>query len=71
MATLTTLDKLGMYLGGGLILLGLPVLGFVLTFTGADCPIFDPLIRGYLVLLGLLVLMVVGVAKLFTPAPEA
>lgn len=71
MATLTTLDKVAMYLGGGLILLGIPVLGFILAITGADCPIFDPLIRGYLVLLGLLIFMVFGVAKLFTPASGA
>lgn len=68
---LPTLDKWAMYLGGGLIILGLPVLGFVLQFTGADCPIFNPLIRGYLVLLGFLVLMVLGISKLFRPAAEA
>ncbi|MFW5924367.1 MAG: hypothetical protein ACOCSP_02060 [archaeon] len=71
MSTLTTLDKIAMLLGGGLIVLGLPVLGFVLTVTGTDCPLFYPIIRGYLVLLGFLVLMFLGISKLFTPSPEA
>ncbi|WP_259517547.1 hypothetical protein [Halanaeroarchaeum sp. HSR-CO] len=70
MSTLTTIDKLAMLLGGGLIVLGLPVLGFVLTVTG-ECPLFYPIIRGYLVLLGFIVFMLLGVSKLFLPAPEA
>ena len=71
MTQLTTMDKLAMYLGGGLILLGIPVLGLVMAFAGGDSPPFDPLIRGYLVLLGLVILMLLSISKLFTPEPSA
>jgi len=71
MATLTTLDKVAMVLSGGLIILGLPVLGFVLAVSSSDCPPFYPIIRGYLVLLGFLVFMFLGIAKLFVAPPEA
>lgn len=71
MTTPTTIDNLAMLLGGGLIVLGLPVLGFVLTVTGTDCALFYPIIRGYLVLFGFLVFMLLGISKLFTQAPDA
>lgn len=60
-----------MVLGGGLIILGIPVLGFVLAVTGTECPLFYPIIRGYLVLIGFGILMLFGVAKLFTGPAEA
>ena len=71
MATLTTLDTVAMVLAGGLVVLGLPVLGFVLAVSGSECPPFYPIIRGYLVLLGFLVFMGLGVAKLFVAPPDA
>lgn len=69
MTQLDTMDTLAMYLGGGLIILGIPVLGFILTITGAENPAFDPIIRGYLTLIGFLLFAVLGVYKLFTPGP--
>lgn len=100
MTNLTTMDKLAMYVGGGLIILGIPVMGLIVTLGGSmsplyawetadksgtvlapsmapegasivTSPIFDPVLRGYLVLLGLAIFMLLGVYKLFTPEPSA
>lgn len=71
MVTLTTLDKVAMVLAGGLVVLGLPILGFVLAVTSSDCPPFYPIIRGYMVLLGFLVFMALGMVKLFVAPPDA
>ncbi|MFB6124357.1 MAG: hypothetical protein ABEJ59_00160 [Halanaeroarchaeum sp.] len=100
MANINTMDRIAMYLGGGLIVLALPVIGFIVTVAGSKSPLYafqageqsgmvlspalapqgaqivtspvvDPLIRGYLVLLGLVIFALLGIYKLFTPSPDA
>lgn len=100
MTNLSTMDKLAMYLGGGLLVLAIPVMGTIVILAGSmsplysyeageqsgyvlapamapegaqivSSPIFDPVLRGYLILAGLIILMLLGVSKLFTPEPSA
>jgi len=99
MANLNTMDRIAMYLGGGLIILAIPVMGVIVTlagsmsplysFTAGDAsgtvlnpamapegaqivssPVFDPILRGYLILLGLIIFMLLGIYKLFSPASD-
>ncbi|MGA9399787.1 hypothetical protein [Haladaptatus sp.] len=84
---LSIVDKIAMVLGGGLILLGTVVLGFLDTFLGdpsaisttndagqvVTTPAFPVEVRGTIIALGLVVFMLYAVYKLFTviTSPEA
>lgn len=79
MTQLTTADKFGMYLGGGLIVLGVVVIGLLEMALGAGHPVTGegqivhealvPLaIRSYIILLGLLVW---GLTALYKLVPVA
>lgn len=99
MNEIDTMDRIAMYIGGGLILLALPVMGFIVVIAGSasplytyqagdttgrvlapslapegativTSPIFDPILRGYIVLLGLVIFALFGIYKLFTPGEE-
>lgn len=75
--TLTMVDKLVMFIGGGLVVLGVAVLGFINDFL-MDAPtmvveeegqivaepVIDPHIRGVIAMLGLLVFLLYGFYKL-------
>ncbi|MFB6082083.1 MAG: hypothetical protein ABEJ67_04595 [Halanaeroarchaeum sp.] len=98
MTELNTMDRIAMYLGGGLLVLALPVMGTIVILAGSmsplytysqgdstgyalapgmapegaqivSSPIFDPILRGYIVLIGLVIFMLLAVYKLFSPAP--
>jgi hypothetical protein len=81
MSELTTADKIGMYVGGGLIVLGVVVIGFLDMVFGAGHPVNSegaiehaaviPIdVRATIILLGLLIWGLVAVYK-FVAAPEA
>lgn len=80
------LDKLAMAVGGGLMLLGIVVLGFIELLDGAPygaapltndageivaSPLVDPNIRTGLVILGLLVLLLWGLYRMVQPTMAA
>ena len=75
MSELTTADKIGMYVGGGLVMLGVLVIGILDMFLGAGHQVtgegqivHDALvpidIRAYIILLGLVVWALVAIYKL-------
>ena len=75
MSELTTADKIGMYVGGGLVMLGVLVIGLLDTFLGAGHPVGSdgaiehealiPIdIRAYIILLGLAIWALVAIYKL-------
>lgn len=81
--TLTVADRIAMLVGGGLMILGIVVLGFINTILGAPTtvvmedgqivaePAISPEIRAMIVALGLLVWLGYVVYKLFsTPSSE-
>lgn len=66
MTQLTTADKIGMYVGGGLVIFGVVVIGAIEMLLGAPHPVtgegqivhevlFPMAIRSYIILLGLLI----------------
>ena len=80
-----TIDKLAMYLSGGLLLLGVVVTGLIETLAGQPygaapqtneageviaSPAVDPNIRTALVVAALLVLLLYAIYKLATPIEE-
>jgi len=80
-----TIDKLAMYLSGGLLLLGVVVTGLIETLAGQPygaapqtneageviaSPAIDPNVRTALVVAALLVMLLYGVYKLVTPMEE-
>jgi hypothetical protein len=80
MHTLTTADKVAMYVGGGLVLLGTFVVGFLEMFLGAGHSVtgegqivHDALVplevRSYITMAGLLVWGLYAVYKLFGTQP--
>jgi hypothetical protein len=80
MHTLTTADKVAMYVGGGLVLLGTFVVGFLEMFLGAGHSVtgegqivHDALVplevRSYITMAGLLVWGLYAVSKLFGTQP--
>ena len=82
MSELTMADKIAMYLGGGLVVLGVVVLGLLEMFLGATHPVDEegqiihealiPLdVRAYIILLGLLVLGLYAVYKVVGTTPSA
>jgi hypothetical protein len=82
MSNLSTADKIALYGGGGLVMLGVLVIGLLDMFLGAGHPVdsegaivHDALIpidlRAYLILLGLLILGLYAVYRLVGPAATA
>ncbi|MFB6094806.1 MAG: hypothetical protein ABEJ77_07680 [Halanaeroarchaeum sp.] len=97
MTNLPTIDKLVMYVSGGLLALAIPVMGTIVILTGSmsplyvtskgghvlapsmapqgqeivTSPIFDPILRGYLVLIALVIFMLYAVYRLVVPNPQA
>lgn len=83
MDDLTTADRIALYVGGGLVVFGVVVIGFLEIVAGSTHPVTDegqtvhealiPLeIRSYVILLGLLVWAAYAVYKVFaTTAPAA
>lgn len=80
MTTLTTADRIGMYLGGGLVVLGVVGIGLVEMALGAPHPVSGdgqiehgalvPLaVRSSVILGGLLVWGLTAVYKLVAPTP--
>ncbi|MFC4542068.1 hypothetical protein ACFO5R_09025 [Halosolutus amylolyticus] len=79
--TLTTADRIAMLLGGGLVLLGTMILGFVNVISNAPhmpvveegtvvaTPVVSPDLRAYVIALGLLVWLGFAIYKL-TRAPS-
>ncbi|SEW15972.1 hypothetical protein [Halobacterium jilantaiense] len=77
-----TIDKVAMYLSGGLLLLGVVVTGLIETLAGQpyspvnnegeilDAAVFAPNIRTALVVAALLVLLLYAIYKLVTPIEE-
>jgi hypothetical protein len=80
-----TIDKLAMYLSGGLLLLGVVVTGLIETLAGKPygaapqtneageviaSPAIDPNIRTALVMAALLVMLLYAIYKLATPIEE-
>ncbi|MFB6360070.1 MAG: hypothetical protein ABEH59_01985 [Halobacteriales archaeon] len=74
MTQLTTADKIGMYVGGGLVILGVVVIGLLEMAFGAPHPVSGegqivhealvPLaLRSYIILAGLLVMGLTAVSK--------
>lgn len=74
MTELTTADKIGMYVGGGLVVLGVVVIGLLDMLFGAGHPVNDegaiehaaviPIdLRAAIILLGLLIMGLVAVYK--------
>jgi len=81
MARLTTADKVGMYVGGGLLLLGVFGIGLVEMLFGATHPVdsdgqivhdalVDPEIRSYVMLAGLLVMGLVALYRVAVGPPR-
>ena len=81
--TYTTIDRVSMLLGGGLVLLGIVVLGIVEVLAGEPygaapitndagavvaTPFVDPNLRTGLVILGLLVLLLWGLYRMASPS---
>ncbi|MFP4589937.1 MAG: hypothetical protein ACLFMX_02885 [Halobacteriales archaeon] len=82
-STTSTADRIAMLVGGGLIVVGVIVLGFLNTITNSPHlevvedgtvvaePLIPPDLRAYLVLAGLLVWLLFGLYKVTaTPAGE-
>ena len=80
MSELTTADKLAMYGGGGLVVLGVVVIGLLEILIGSPHPVDSegaivhealvPIeVRSYIILLGLLILGLVAVYK-FVAGPS-
>jgi len=76
----TTIDRIAMYLGGGLVLFGVVGIGMLEMIAGAPHPVSGegqiehnalvPLeIRSYLILAGLLIWGLVAIARVFTTEP--
>ncbi len=81
MTQLTTTDKIGMYVGGGLVILGVVVIGLLEMLLGAPHPVSGegqivhealvPLaVRSYIIMLGLLVWGLTAIAKLGAVRPS-
>ena len=83
MESITTIDRLAMLVGGGLVLLGTVVLGIVEVLAGEPygaapvtndageiiaSPFVDPNLRTGLVILGLLALLLWGLYKMAAPS---
>lgn len=80
MSELTTADKIAMYVGGGLVVLGVVVMGLLDMFLGAGHPVdeegqimHDALVpidvRAYVILLGLVIWGVYAVYKVVSSSP--
>lgn len=73
---LSTVDRIAMLVGGGLIIIGTAVLGFLNVITNSPHmevvedgtvvaePLISPDLRAYIILLGLLVFLLYGLYKL-------
>lgn len=83
MSELTTVDRIALYIGGGLVLLGTVGIGLLEMVAGSPHPVSDegqivhealiPLrIRSYIILLGLLIWGVYAIYRVIgtTPRPE-
>jgi hypothetical protein len=81
MTQLTTADRIGMYVGGGLLLFGVFGIGLLEMLFGATHPVdsegqiqhdalIDVEIRSYIMLAGLLVMGLVVLYKLVTGPPR-
>jgi hypothetical protein len=82
MTELTTLDKIALYVGGGLVVLGVPVIGLLEMALGAGHPVdaegaivheaLVPIdIRGGIILVGFLIWGLYAVAKVLVGRPSA
>ena len=80
MTNLTTPDRIGMYVGGGLVVLGVVVIGIIEMALGAPHPVsgegqiqHDALIpvaiRSYIILAGFLVWGLTAIYKVIAPRP--
>ncbi len=80
MTNLTTGDKIALYGGGGLIVLGTLVIGFIEMIAGSTHPVTGegqivhealvPLkIRSYIILLGLIIWGIYAIYRFFTTEP--
>jgi len=80
MSELTTADKIAMYVGGGLLIVGTVLIGIVEMIAGSPHPVSGegqivhealvPIeIRSYIILLGLLILGVYSIYKLVGGGP--
>lgn len=80
MATLTTIDRIALYVGGGFVVLGTFVIGLVEMLAGSTHPVtregqivhdaLVPLdIRAYVILLGLLIWGVYALYRVLTTTP--
>ncbi len=82
MSDLSTADNIALYLGGGLVILGTVVIGFLEMVLGSTHPVTGegqivhealiPLeIRSYIILLGLLVWGIYAISKVLTGSPRS
>lgn len=82
MSELNTIDKVAMYGGGGLIVLGVVVIGLIEIIAGSPHPVSGEgqivhealipiLLRSYIIILGLLIWAVYAVYKFVGTTPAA
>ncbi len=82
MSDLSTADNIALYLGGGLVILGTVVIGFLEMVLGSTHPVTGegqivhealiPLeIRSYIILLGLLIWGIYAISKVLTGGPSS